>query len=82
MLRSIKITNDLNRSRSLQRRQLGVRLDLGMVLHLLGLTVVHCEQATVFPMLLFAHLLEESACHMNLRIFDTRINTVLAQVIK
>lgn len=82
LLRSMKITNDLNRSRSLQRRQLGVRLDLGMVLHLLGLTVVHCEQATVFPMLLFAHLLVESACHMNLRIFDTRINTVLAQVIK
>lgn len=56
MLRSIKITNDLNRSRSLQRRQLGVRLDLGMVLHLLDPTVVHWEQATVFPMLLFVHL--------------------------
>lgn len=71
LLRSIKITNDLKKSRSLQRRQLGVRLDLGMVLHLLGLTVVHCEHATVFPMVLFARFLVESACHMNLRISDT-----------
>lgn len=72
LLRSIKITNDLNRSRSLQRRQLDIRLDLGMVLYLLVLTVVHYEQATVFPMLLFAHILVGSACHMNLREYLTQ----------
>lgn len=54
-------------------------MGLEMLLQLVGFPGVQCERAAAVPKLPVAHS-GGSGCHIDLRVFDTGVNIVLAQV--